>query len=225
MKVVGCMANRQIARELHVAHSTVQRHISRIARHCLLFHQKMTQSRSSRGDIVVDGFESFEFSQYFPIHHHLAVEADSGFFLYFTDSPLRRKGRMTKQQKRRRRELEERFGRADPQAIRKDMGECLEVALRDRTRATVRSDDHPAYRQSWRGISCEVEHRVTPGSDHRDRRNKLWEVNLLDLLIRHSSSNHKRETIAWSKRRQGSAERLVILLVWRNYLKSRWQEL
>jgi hypothetical protein len=49
----------------------------------------------------------------------------------------------------------------------------------------------------------------------------LWEVNLLDLLIRHSSANHKRETIAWSKRRQASAERLAILLVWRNYMKGR----
>ena len=62
---------------------------------------------------------------------------------------------------------------------------------------------------------------VTPGREHRDRHNNLWPINLLDLLIRHSSANHRRETIAWSKRRQASAERLVIFLVWRNYIKSR----
>jgi hypothetical protein len=45
-------------------------------------------------------------------------------------------------------------------------------------------------------------------------------VNLADLLIRHSSANHKRETIAFSKRRQSAAERLAILLVWRNTMKS-----
>ncbi|HPF70429.1 MAG TPA: hypothetical protein PLQ13_07150, partial [Candidatus Krumholzibacteria bacterium] len=66
-----------------------------------------------------------------------------------------------------------------------------------------------------------IDHQVTPGSAHRDRNNPLWEVNLLDLVIRHSSANHKRETIAWSKRRQASAERLAILLVWRNYMKGR----
>lgn len=44
---------------------------------------------------------------------------------------------------------------------------------------------------------------------------------MLDLLIRHCNANHKRETIAWSKRRQASAERLMILLVWRNYMKGR----
>ena len=43
----------------------------------------------------------------------------------------------------------------------------------------------------------------------------------MDLLIRHSNANHRRETIAWSKRRQCSAERLAILLVWRNYMKGR----
>ncbi len=46
-------------------------------------------------------------------------------------------------------------------------------------------------------------------------------LNLADLLIRHCSSNHKRETIAWSKRRQGAADRLAIFLVWRNYVKPR----
>ena len=66
-----------------------------------------------------------------------------------------------------------------------------------------------------------IDHEITPGSAHRDKNNSLWEVNLLDLLIRHSSANHKRETIAWSKRRQASAERLAILLVWRNYMKGR----
>jgi hypothetical protein len=38
-------------------------------------------------------------------------------------------------------------------------------------------------------------------------------------LIRHSASNHKRETIAFSKRRQNAAERLAIFQVWRNLMK------
>jgi hypothetical protein len=151
----------------------------------------------------------------------LAVEKGSDFFIYFTDSELRRKGRMKRHQKRRRKKLEETFGRPDPRAIEKDMKETLEVSLGQLPRATVFSDDHPAYKRSIKGMAMNIDHRITPGSDHRDRNNSLWEVNLLDLLIRHSNANHKRETIAWSKRRQASAERLAILLVWRNYLKGR----
>jgi transposase-like protein len=220
-KTVGCMANRQIARDLGVAPETVNRHIARLGRHCMLFHLRMIHDLPPPTEIVVDGFESFEWSQYFPIHHHVAVGKGDDFFYYFTDSPLRRKGRMTKAQRRRRELLEKVHGRPDPQAIEKDMRHLLEVVFRGRSTACVLSDDHPAYVRSIRGLDKAIDHRTTPGSDHRDQHNPLWEVNLLDLLIRHSSANHKRETIAWSKRRQASAERLAILLVWRNYMKGR----
>ncbi len=171
--------------------------------------------------IVVDGFESFEYSQYFPMHHHVAVEKGTDFFIYFTDSPLRRKGRMTDHQKKRRAELERQLGRPDPKAIEKDMRELLQVVLGDLDKAVVHSDDHPAYVRAIRKLKQQIRHIITPGRAHRDQHNELWEVNLLDLLIRHCSGNHKRETIAWSKRRQSSAERLAILLVWRNYMKGR----
>ena len=51
--------------------------------------------------------------------------------------------------------------------------------------------------------------------------NPLCPVNLADMLLRHSSANHKRETIAFSKRRQGALYRVAIWTVWRNYMKSR----
>ena len=221
MKTLGCMANRQIARDLGVCPTTVDRHLSRLGRHCLLFHQRMMENEPPPSKIVVDGFESFELSQYYPFHHHVAVEKGTDFFIYFTDSELRRKGRMTVTQKRRRTELERQYQRPDSQAIRKDMAELRRVALGDQDRATVFSDEHRSYPPAIRAVPCEVEHLVTSSRDHRDQHNPLWEVNLLDLLIRHGGSNHKRETIAWSKRRQSSAERLGILLVWRNYLKRR----
>jgi len=215
------MANRQIARDLKASPGTVDRQLSRLARHCLLFHRQVIQDAKPPTEVVVDGFESFELSQYYPIHHHVAVEKGTDFFIHFTDSELRRKGRMTEHQKRRRRELEQKHGRPGPKAIEKDMAELLDVVLRGRDQAKVYSDDHPAYRRSICRLRCEIEHVVTPGSDHRGPDNDLWEVNLLDLLIRHCGANHKRETIAWSKRRQCSAERLVIFLVWRNYMKGR----
>jgi hypothetical protein len=220
-KTIGGMANRQAARDLKVSPGTVDRQIARLARHCILFHQKMMKHSPPVQAVVVDGFESFELSQYFPIHHHTAVEKETDFFVYFTDSELRRKGRMTKAQKTRRFELEKTLGRPDPKAIEKDMKELLEVVLEGNEKSVVYSDEHPAYLRSLKQIAVSIDHRVTPGREHRDKNNSLWEVNLLDLLIRHCCANHRRETIAWSKRRQASAERLVILLVWRNYMKGR----
>ena len=224
MKSVGGMAARQIARDLEVAPSSVDRTIARLGRHCLLLHTKMTADTRPAGDLVLDGFESFEFSQYFPFHHHLLVEADTGFFWHFTDSPLRRKGRMTEAQKHRRELLEACLGRPDPRAIEKDVHELLRTALARETSVTIRSDDHRSYPRAFRGLTCRIRHEITPSRERRDADNPLFEINLLDLLIRHSQANHKRETIAWSKRRQGSAERLAALLVWRNYMKRRWEK-
>jgi hypothetical protein len=221
MKAVGCMANRQIARDLNVSPETVSRHIARLGRHCLLLQQQQLRQAEPFTEIVIDGFESFEYSQYFPIHHHVAVDKKTGFLIYFTDSELRRKGRMTPYQKRRRAVLEAQLGKAPAYAVEVDMAETVAVALSGAVSAVVYSDEHRAYVRSLRRLSQRIIHRVTNSQQRRTSRNPLWEVNLLELLIRHSSSNHKRETIAFSKRRQSSAERLAIMLVWRNYVKYR----
>ena len=221
MKAVGCMANRQIARDLKVNPASIDRIISRMARHCLLFHARNMKDATPPNSIVVDGFVTFENSQYFPFHHHNAVEKDTDFFLYFTDSEVRRSGNMTPKQRKRRHELEGLFGKPDPQSVRKDMAHLLEVTLQGQKSAVVYSDCHQSYPRAIRDTGVDVTHKVTSSKVRRDRHNDLWEINLLDLVIRHSSSNHKRETIAWSKRRQSSAERLAIFLVWRNYIKCR----
>jgi hypothetical protein len=41
----------------------------------------------------------------------------------------------------------------------------------------------------------------------------------MDLLLRHNSANHKRETIAFSKRHQSVVERCAWLVAWRNHVK------
>ncbi len=223
LMTVGCMANRQIARALDVSPSTVDRHMARLGRHCLLFHAKMTEGVPACGTVAIDGFETFELSQYYPFHHNVAVEVDTGFFLFHSDSPLRRKGRMTAHQKKRRQELEAEHGRPDPQAVRKGMAELLQFITQGKEQITIRSDEHRSYPPAMRDLPCRIIHEVTSSKDHRDKRNPLWEVNLLDLMIRHSTAGHKRETIAWPKRRQGSAERLAIFQVWRNVIKRRWE--
>jgi hypothetical protein len=225
MKTVGGMANRQIARDLGVSPKTVDDRLSRMGRHCMLFHWRHMEAAPPPSSLVVDGIESFELSQYYPFHHHVAVEKDTDFFVYFTDSELRRKGRMKENQKKRRCQLERQFGRPDPHAVRKDVTELLTVSLSQQSRATVFSDDHRSYPPALRTLRCEVTHHVTSSRAYRDRTNKLWEVNLLDVLIRHCGANHRRETIAWSKRRVASAERLAIFLVWRNYIKRRREKI
>jgi len=148
------------------------------------------------------------------------VGTDSHFFYAFTDSELRRKGRMTDYQRRRREELETVDGRPDPKSIEKEVAELLRLVPVSSGHMELRTDDHKAYPRAIRRVQgVKIDQQVTSSKERRDSRNPLFPANWLDLLIRHGSSNHKRETIAFSKRRQNAAERLAITQVWRNFIK------
>jgi hypothetical protein len=222
-------ALRQIARILGVGYQTVMRHVARAGRHCLLFHQALRQGHPITEPLVADGLESFEYSQYFPFHTNLAAGAESWAIYHFTDSPLRRKGRMTAHQKRRRAELERLLGRPDPQAVENGVVSLLRHLLPDVSGETLvlHTDDHPAYHRALRRLRREgpgsprIEHHVTPSKVRRTQSNPLFPVNLADLLLRHGNANHRRETIAFSKRRQASHERTAIFVIWRNCIKKR----
>ena len=220
---VNGMANSQIARALGCAPSTVDNQLSRLGRLCLLFHRHLPLQTSPAVDIVADGLVSFEYSQHFPFEHLIAVETDTSFIRHFTDAPLRRSGRMTDRQKKRRAELEAALGKPDPKAVEKAMREVFEVSLEGAEKAIVRTDKHKAYPRALRRVECEIEHRTTDSRSHRDRHNEMFEINSLDRFLRHSSANHTRETLAYSKRRQRASERLAIFTVWKNCIKLRWE--
>jgi hypothetical protein len=210
---------RQIAFELGVSHSTVQRHTERLGRHCLLIQQKLLPSTTPRERLILDGFRSFEFGQYWTFDIHLLV-GESHYVYGFQDAELRRSGRMTPYQRRRRAELEAAHGRPDPQATRKSVHGLLERVLPKGSRVRVSTDEHKAYPVAFRRLADrEIAHDTTSSKARRTRANPLFPVNRADLLIRHEGANHKRETIAFSKRRQGALYRLAIWQVCRNYLR------
>ncbi len=99
------MCNSQIAVDLQTSPATIDRQIYRLGRHCQLFHLEMMKARPRLREIVIDSFVTFEQSQYHPYHLHLAVDKDSAFIPHFTDSEVRRSGRMTPGQKSRRLEM------------------------------------------------------------------------------------------------------------------------
>ena len=128
---------------------------------------------------------------------------------------------MTLGQKARRRELEQLYGRPDPGAVKAQMAALLRDVVGDSREITVHSDDHPAYPNAIKELAAKITHHITPGSAHRGVHNPLFSINLVDMLIRHCQAGHKRETIAFAKRRGASAERLANFVVWRNYIKGR----
>ncbi len=219
--LLSCAGYRQIARVHQCSPTTVMTHAERLGRHALLFLQRHRPKTAPREPLVVDGFESFEFSQFHPLHLQLAVGAHSHFLYAFSDAELRRKGRMTPAQRRKRQRLEQRFGRPDPRAIERSMAALIELVAPPGSNLEIRSDEHPAYPRAWRRLpQIAIQHAVTPSKRARTARNPLFPANRADLWLRHSGANHKRETIAFSKRRASLLERFAMLSVYLSYQKS-----
>ncbi len=220
-RIVACSAYRQIARESGVSPTTIQRHVERLGRHCLLYQERLRPSGPPSEPLVLDGFVSFASSQYLVHEIHTLLGAWSHFAYGFTDSERRRSGRMRPAQRRRRAELERRFGRPDPRSVEKAVAALVEQVVPHRARAILYSDDHPAYPRAFhRLVKRDLSHSVTSARAARTPDNPLFPVNLFHGLVRHSSANHKRETLAFAKRHQHSLWRLAIFQVWRNTMKS-----
>lgn len=174
-----------------------------------------------REPVVLDGFRSFEHSQYWPMDLNLLV-GTSHFVYGFNDAELRRSGVMRPAQALKRSILEKRFGKPDPQATRKRVEELIRRVVPPGADGVLRSDEHRSYFRAIKRLGDRrLEHERTSSKASRTPQNPLFPVNLAELLLRHSGSNHKRETIAFSKRRQSALYRLAIWTVWRNYMKDR----
>jgi hypothetical protein len=210
-----------MAREAGVSHLTVQRLLERLGRHCLLLHEALRPPGAPSEPLVLDGFRTFEAGQYWPFDLNLLV-GDSHFVYAFNDAELRRSGTHTEGQRAKRARLEAAYGRPDPQATRRAVEELVGRVVPEGASAEIRSDEHQAYPRAFRRLAGRrIRHLTTSSKASRTAQNPLFPVNLADLLLRHGSANHKRETIAFSKRRQGALYRAAIWMVWRNYMKPR----
>jgi hypothetical protein len=196
-------------------------HAARLGRHALLFLEAHRPRGAPREPLVVDGFESFAFSQYYPNHLNLAVGAESHFVYGLTESELRRKGRMTAAQKAKRVEEEAAVGRPDPKAVEKGMADLLGYLVPPGAEVVVRSDEHQAYPRALRRLGDRrFRHEVTSSKQARTTGNPLFPVNRQDLMLRHSGANHRRETIAFSKLRASAVERAWLQAVYMGFAKS-----
>jgi transposase-like protein len=220
-RLLGCSALRQIAREFGVAASTVQRQSERLGRHCLLVLEELRPRGAPPEPLVLDGFRSFEHSQYWPFELNLLVGA-SHYVYGFNDVELRRSGTMRPAQRAKRARLEARYGRPDPRATRWAVAELIGRVVPPGGTAAIASDEHTAYPLAMGDLpDRRIEHRTISARVSRTPSNPLFAANLAELWLRHSSANHKRETIAFSKRRQGALYRGAVFAVWRNFMKSR----
>jgi len=213
-----------MARQHGVAHATIQRHVERIGRHLLLLHETRRPSARDRlpsEPVVVDGLRSFAGGQYWVLEITNLIGAHSYYSHDFVVTERRRSGTMRDAQRRRRAVYEKKLGRPDPQGLRKHVQDLLQASLPGRGPVELRSDEEKAYVQALRRLEGRprIAHHTTPSTAPRTPRNPLFAVNAHHAFMRHSGSNHRRETISFSKKVGSVILRHAIFQAWVNQVK------
>ena len=222
---------RDLSRKYNVSTGTIQNKEERLKRQIIAYHAGKVSSARLKEDLVADGFESFAVSQYFPDNIHLLVGRDSQFIYSMDYTTIRRKGRMTEQQKKKRSSLEQTF-KADPQWIRKsfrniakDIGDlAARSSLNPVHLITDKKREYPTALNDVRVTQellneGKLVHERYSSKLARTRTNPLFAVNYIDRQLRKNLANHVRETVQFSRNVNDGLSRLWIFLLEHNYFK------
>ena len=232
LRLRGGSSLRDIARSLHVSPTAIRSAVLRLGRQSIAAHCLLTKAWSTSHNIAFDGLQSALTSKDFPCHITTAVETGAELVLDMTHTVFRRGGILTPKQ-RERRERREAIWKPRKGSLSRDISRLVREIPRFHTLPrpghpmVIDTDEHPVYQavigrdmamRYW-GRWGMGEHRRTPGSAYRGRRNALFAVNYLDRLLRHRMKEHTRKTIAMGRHAVDQMHRAWIMAVDHNYVQ------
>jgi hypothetical protein len=214
-----------------ISPDSVQNRLERLARQALGVHAALLPLIGTHEAVCVDGFVTFDVSQYFPSEVTISITSDSRFVLDLSQTNRRRSGAMTAAQRRRANQLYaesslEQGGVSrtfreviDSLSILKPRKEFVPLVITTDEKPDYMRvlDRHPLFR------SQNKEHRVIHQTinSHLPRTfaNPLFASNYLDREIRKDQANHHRETACFSRNVANGLCRLVTYFFYHNYIK------
>jgi len=220
-----------IAKHLSGSVASIQNRVDRLSRNSVAMHEHLLADLRLSENLVADGFESFERSQYFPNNINLLVGQHSQFLYGVTHTTIRRKGRMTKHQKQVRAKLELKF-RAPKKAIETSFTRLLELIPEKWDSSKVPrlrlwTDEHYAYPRSIQRVPRLAQgladgsfmHKTWPSKAPRSIINPLFPVNYYDRELRKDIAAFRRESTCYTRNTANGLSRFMIHLVYHNYQK------
>lgn len=225
------MCVRALGHALGLSCDSVQNRFDRLSRQSLTCHARLRPKAKSFDSISIDGFVSFDRSQYFPNEITIALTSQSRYILSFTHATLRRSGTMRTSQKERRDVLYSGLS-FEHGAVERSFRELLDGLAQERPPSRFKplvliTDEKPDYARALRRHmsfrSQDETHRIahlTVNSQlPRTTSNPLFPSNYLDREIRKDQAAHRRETTCFARSASNNMTRLACYLTWHNYEK------
>ena len=229
--LTNCGGIRATARIMGVNHSAITNRIGRMARQAIALQAELLSGFVPNEALVTDGFESFVSDQYQPNNIHLLIGKWSQFLFDYDYSHLRRKGRMTDQQKAEREKRERQYIR-EPRSISQSFRQIIamveQFAIRSAGKTTfLYSDEKLEYQRVIAASEVLQElakrkkfyHVVYSSKLERTTQNPLFAVNYYDRELRKDNADHVRETVRFSRNVNNALERFAVYLLYHNFFK------
>lgn len=220
-----------IARKQKCHPDSISNRLDRIGRNVIAAHARLIEELLLSENIVADGFESFDRSQFHPNNINLAVGEESQFLYGFTHCTLRRKGRMTDEQKAKREEIEADYKpprRAVIRSFKKLINNIMPL-WREHFLPKLRliTDEHKSYITALKEIERiqeALERGVFTHERHSSKlprtvRNPLFPVNYWDRELRKDIAAFHRESTCYTRNVSNGLMRLVVYQFRHNYFK------
>mgnify|MGYP002350568608 CR=1 FL=1 len=220
-----------IARHLHASTASIQNRMDRLGRAGIAMHEDILATMTLGEDLVADGFESFDRSQYHPNQIDILTGKTSQFLYGYTHATIRRKGRMTRAQKATRARLERRWRapRAGNRAAFGRLVSCIDP-LWDRSklrRLELWTDEHRDYPKAIADTEPlllamhdgSFRHRTWPSTAPRNLHNPLFSVNYYDRELRKDLAAFRRESTCFTRNTSNGLMRMACHMVYHNYQK------
>ena len=182
-------------------------------------------------NVCIDGFISFDHSQFFPNEITIAITSYSRYILDISHASHRRCGIMTNAQKKKREILYHglEFEKKPIQRTFLDILTTLGTIYPPKTGhpLILVTDEKKEYTQAYYASLLfqkqDDKHRIgritVSSTLPRTKQNPLFASNYLDREIRKDQANHRRETACFTRNASNGMARLVLYLINHNYLK------
>ena len=221
------ISGRALSRFFLISPSAIQNRIDRLARQAISLHCAL-RPFITPSPFCIDGFVSFDRSQFFPNEITISIASPSRFVLDLSHASRKRSGSLSPSQKTiiRHRYASLHFPKG---AIDRTFSEQLDVIARFHPASpssplVLFTDEKPSYLRLLArhplSLPPHVVHHIRiPASLPRTSANPLFPSNYIDRELRKDQANHRRETTCFSRNVANGLTRLICYLVHHNYWK------